>query len=234
MVTNRRETRDDLILSEPQLRDEVITADLTGTAASVTSSSGETDDDSANTLLFTVTDGSGEAWDGVEQTVTYPANTDTALEKAAAINDQGKGIHADVSGSNVVIETDITGPGVTIAIGSGTATMVWGTPVAGTGDPATWPKGTLLARNSSTLKMNKYADSGANDTNNPRAVLPHDLTFSASGDLATQVLVGGKVNETKLSKLSDATAISKAVLDKLIMNSNIVPQTVRNTSVFDD
>lgn len=98
----------------------------------------------------------------------------------------------------------------------------------------TWPKGTLLARNSSTLKLEAYADAGANDLDNPRSVLPHELVFAAAGDLATQVAIGGKVNENRLSKLGDATAIGKDVIDKLIANSNIVPQTVRNTSVFDD
>lgn len=224
----------DLAMGDNTYREELVTADLTGTAASVTSASGETDDDSTKTLKFTVTDGSGEAWDAVEQTVTYPASSDTALEKAAAINDQGLGIHADVDGSgHVVVVTDLGGLGVTIAIGSGTGTMVWDTPVAGTGQSATWPKGTLLGRNSSTKKLGAYNDSGSNDLNNPRFVLADELVFSASGDLKATVITGGKVNQSTLSKLDDATAIDTLVLDKLRANG-VEPVKTTDHSVYDN
>ena len=222
------ETRDDLMLGPCDFNDETVTADLTGTAASVTSASGETDDDSTKTLLVTVTDGSGQSWDGVEQTVTYPASCDTALEKAAAINDQCKGCHADVDTGHVVIATDISGPGVTIAIGEGTATTVWGDAVAGTGNPATWPKGTLLARNTSTKKMGAYSASGSNGLNDPVAVLPVAATWTASGDLALRVIRGGKLNQTKLSVLGSSSAVDTLVIDKLIKNSSITVQPVRD------
>lgn len=224
----------DVAMGDNTYREELVTADLTGTAASVTSASGETDDDSTKTLLLTATDGSGESWDGVEQTVTYPAATDTALEKAAAINDQGLGIHADVDGSgHVVIVTDLGGLGVTIAIGSGTATMVWGTPVAGTGQTATMAKGTLLGRNSSTLKLGAYSDTGSNDLDNPRFVLADELVFSASGDLKAVVFTGGKVNQDNLVKHDDATAIGVAVLDELRING-IEPVKTTDHSVYDN
>jgi len=223
----------DLAMGDNTYREELVTADLTGTAASVTSTSGETDDDSTKTLKFTVTDGSGEAWDGVEQTVTYPSSSDTALEKAAAINDQGLGINATVDTGHVVITTDLGGLGVTIAIGSGTATMVWGTPVAGTGQSATWPKGTLLGRNSSTKKLGAYSGSGSNDLDNPRFVLADALTFSASGDLKATIITGGRVNQSTLSKLDDATAIDTLVLDKLRANG-VEPVKTTDHSVYDN
>lgn len=231
-METQQETRDDLLLGPCTFEDETLTADLTGTAASVTSASGETDDDSTKTLILTVTDGSGQAWDGVAQTVTYPASTDTALEKAAAINDQCVGCHADVDGSgHVVIVNDIGGLGTTIAIGAGTATMVWDTAVAGTGQSATWPKGTLLARNSSTKKLVPYVDGGGTGTNEPVAVLREALTFAASGDLRTRVIKSGKLNKTKLSKLDDATAIDTLVFDKLLKNTGITLQSVNDLSV---
>jgi hypothetical protein len=227
----------DIAMGDNVYQDETLVADLTGTAASVTSASGETDDDSTKTLLLTVTDGSGESWDGVEQTVTYPASTDTALEKAAAINDQGLGIHADVDGSgHVVIVTDLAGLGVTIAIGSGTATMVWGTPVAGTGNSATWPKGTLLARNTSTTKMVPYADSGSNGVTEPVAVLPYAVTFTAAtaSGKVERVIVAGRVNKSNLSKLDDATAIGVLVFDKLAKNSQIIAIANKDLSAYDN
>lgn len=225
----------DIAMGDNVYQDELITADLTGTAASVTSASGETDDDSAATLIFTVTDGSGEAWDGVAQTVTYPASTDTALEKAAAINDQGLGIHADVDGSgHVVMVTDLGGLGTTIAIGSGTATMVWGTPVAGTGQSATWPKGTLLSRNTSTKKLVPYVDGGSTGINEPVAVLPYAITYTASGDKKERVIVAGRVNKSNLSKLDDATAIDTLVFDKLAKNSQIIAIANKDLSAYDN
>lgn len=235
-MTVEHSVPDDLVIGGDAVYEaENVTADLTGTAASVTSASGETDDDSTKTLLFTVTDGSGGSWDGVEQTVTYPASTDTALEKAAAINDQGLGVHADVDGSgHVVIVTDRSGLSVTIAIGSGTATMVWDTPVAGTGQSATWAKGVLLARNTSTKKLVPYVDGGASGTDEPIAVLPYTVTYTASGDKRIRVLKGGPVRKEQLSKLDDATAIDTLVYDKLIKNSGIIPVSARDHSAYDN
>lgn len=226
------ETRDDMMLSEGQLLDEVITANLTGTAASITDTTtyAVTDQDGL-TSVITTTDADGVE---TEQTVTFDGATTTALQVAAQMNDQLVDCSAVVTGGQVVITTDATGPLVAILAAAGTGGLEWDDAVAGTGDPATWPKGTLLARNSSTTKIEKYADSGTLDRDEPRAVLPHALTFSASGDLSTQVLVGGKVDQSKLSKLSDSTAISKAVFDKLIANTNIVPQTVAHNAVFDN
>lgn len=228
MTTTTHETRDDLILGPCDYKDETLVADLTGTAATVTSASGETDDDSTKTLILTITDGSGQAWDGVAQTVTYPASCDTALEKAAAINDQCTGCHADVDTGHVVIATDLTGLGVTIAIGEGTGTMVWGTAVAGTGQVATWPKGTLLARNTSTKLMSAYNASGSNGLDDPVAVLPVATTWTASGNKAARVIRGGHLNETKLSVLGSSAAVDTLVIDKLIKNSSITVNPVRD------
>lgn len=205
----------------------IITADLTGTAGSIT-----------DTTTYAVTDQDGLTCivtvDGVAQTVTFSGATTTALQVAAQLNDQLVGASAVVTGGQVVITSDSTGPNSSVAVAAGTGDLEWDDAVAGTGDPATWPKGTLLARNSSTKKYEKYSDSGTLTRNTPIAVLPHAITFAASGDLATQIAKGGKVNQNKLSKLSDSTAIDTLVLDKLMANSNIIPQAVRNTSVFDD
>jgi hypothetical protein len=216
-------THDDLVIGEADYRPELVTVSLTGTGASVTSESGETDDDSTKTLKLTVTDGTGESWDGVEQTITYPAATDTALEKAAAINDQGKGIHADVDGSgHVVIVTDKTGSSVSIAIGEGTATMVWGTEVAGTGSNGVLDKGTLLARNSSTSKLVPYVSGGSTGIGTPVAVLPQAYTWASTGDKKLDILFGGRVLQSKLIA-HGVGAITTAEAQSLMSNSNVIP-----------
>jgi hypothetical protein len=215
-------THDDLVIGEADYRPELVTVSLTGTGASVTSESGETDDDSTKTLKLTVTDGSGESWDGVEQTVTYPASTDTALEKAYAINDQAKGLHADVDTGHVVIATDKTGVGVTIEIGEGTATAVWGTPVAGTGSNGVMAKGTLLARNSSTSKLVPYVSGGSTGIGTPVAVLPQAYTWTSTGDKKLDILFGGRVLQSQLVA-HGVGAITTAEAQSLMSNSKVFP-----------
>jgi hypothetical protein len=76
--------------------------------------------------------------------------------------------------------------------------------------------------------MGPYSDSGSNGLNEPTAVLPHSLTFAASGDLSVRVIKGGHLNKTKLSKLDDSTAIDTLVFDKLIKNSGITFEAVKD------
>jgi hypothetical protein len=221
MITTH-ETRDDLILGKCDYEPELVTADLTGTAGSITSATNETVDQDTKTLVVSV-DG------GANQTVTFDGTTNTAALIAEQANAQLDGCSVEVSGGHVKITSDSTGLGSSIAIDvSSTATLTWDAAVAGTGQSATWPKGTLLARNTSTKKMGPYSDSGSNGLNEPTAVLPHSLTFAASGDLSVRVIKGGHLNKTKLSKLDDSTAIDTLVFDKLIKNSGITFEAVKD------
>lgn len=226
---------DDGKMGETRQSQEIITADLTGTAASITDTTtyAVTDQDGL-TSIVTLTDGSGEAWDGVAQTVTFSGATTTALQVAAQMNDQLAGCSVVVTGGQVVITSDLTGSGITLAVAAGTGDLTWDTPVAGTGQSATWPKGTLLARNTSTTKLSAYADGGSNGLDEPVAVLPYEITFAASGDRTESVLISGPYNKSNITKLDDATAIGVLVWDKLIKNSDIVPVAARDLSAYDN
>lgn len=317
------ETRDDLILGYAEFEDETITADLTGTAGSVTDTTTypvvsqatntekvTVDGGTEQTVTFTDAFDRGRAvssneWPlstqdtltekvtidgGSEQTVTFSGAITTAAQAAAQMDAQLTGCSVVVVGTDVVIYSDSQGASSSVAIGTGTTDMTWETPdtcntaadiaaqmnaqltgctvevssgqtkitsdttgltssvaigtgtcdltwdtaVAGTGQSAIWPKGTLLARNTSTEKMSAYADGGSNGLDEPVAVLPHSLTFAASGDLRVRVLKKGTVNKDRLSKLDDATDIGTLVFDKLIKNTGIIPQTVRDLTVLDN
>jgi hypothetical protein len=157
-------------------------------------------------------------------TFDTPTVVNSAADIAAQLNDQLDGCSVDTSGGQVVIESDSTGQDSSVAIGTGTCTLTWDTATAGTGDPATWGKGTVLARNSSTSKLEAYKSTGSNDLDNPRFVLPYDVTFSTSGDHRHRVLKSGKVLASRLSAISDPTTELTALeKDALMMNSGIIP-----------
>jgi hypothetical protein len=157
-------------------------------------------------------------------TFDTPTVVNSAADIASQLNDQLDGCSVDTSGGQVVIESDSTGQDSSVAIGTGTCTLTWDTATAGTGDPATWGKGTVLARNSSTSKLGAYKSTGSNDLDNPRFVLPYEVTFSTSGDHRHRVLKSGKVLASRLSAISDPTTELTALeKDALVMNSGIIP-----------
>lgn len=163
-----------------------------------------------------------------------PADVNTAEDIAEGLNAQLTGCYAAVVGGQVVITSDTTGPLSSVAIGTGTCDLTWDTAVAGTGQTATWAKGTLLARNTSTKKLSAYADGGASGLDEPIAVLPYEITFAASGDRKERVLIAGKYNKDNMVKHDDATAIDTLVFDKLIKNSGIIPVAARDHSAYDN
>jgi len=210
------QSHEDLVIGEAVYGNETITVDLTGTSGSVTSTGEETTDQTDGTLLVTI-DG------GDEQTITFSGDTDTAVALAAEINDQIVGARATVADGHITITSDSTGVNSSVAIGEGTATVTWDTAVAGTGDPATWPKGTVLARNTSTGYLGKYNASGSNGLNAMRYVLPYAVTFSASGNHRHRVLKAGKVISSRLSIIGSTAALTAVQKDQLLANSGIVP-----------
>jgi hypothetical protein len=215
-----QETHEDLVIGgDAVYENELITVDLTGTAGSITSTGEETTDQADKTLLITI-DG------GDEQTITLSGDTDTAVAIAAEINDDLLGARASVADGHITITSDSTGINSSVAIGEGTATITWDTAVAGTGNPAVWPKGTVLARNTSTSKLGAYNASGSNGLNAARFVLPYAVTFTASGDFRHRVLKAGKVLASRLSVLGSTDALTALQKDQLI-NYGIVPVDAR-------
>lgn len=85
-----------------------------------------------DTKSFTLTITGGE-WDGVVQTVLFAATTTTALQVAAAINDQCVGLHA-VAGAQVTVTTDGQGTDYDITFAAGTSGLTFAASTAGTGD----------------------------------------------------------------------------------------------------
>jgi hypothetical protein len=71
---------------------------------------------------------------GVEQTVTFSGAHTTAVAIAASMNAQLLGCSVAVVSTHVVITSDTKGTGSTVAIGTGTCGLTWGSPAAGTGD----------------------------------------------------------------------------------------------------
>jgi hypothetical protein len=135
-------------------------AALAGTAATVTDTTTyPVADQDTKTEVVTVTDGGLGSSVGA-QTVTFSGTHTTALQIAASLNAQLVACSASVVGGQVKLTTDVTGAGVTIAIGTGTTALTWGTPVAGTGadvtDPAASAKGSFRATTTTG-----YTDLGA-------------------------------------------------------------------------
>lgn len=88
-------------------------------------------DQDTKTMTITVT---GGEYDGVVQTITFSGTTTTALQVAAGINAQARGVQASVVGGQVRLTTDGAGSGFAIATGAGTGDLTWGSATAGTGD----------------------------------------------------------------------------------------------------
>lgn len=65
---------------------------------------------------------------GSEQTVTFSGTTTSATHVATQMDAQLTGCSVAVVGGQVVITSDTTGPTSSVAIGTGTAALTWGTP----------------------------------------------------------------------------------------------------------
>lgn len=105
------------------------------------------------------------------------------------------------------------------------------------GGAATYPAGTLLARNTASGKMVPWEDGGAGGNGVAMAVLEYDVVAAGAGDLTVSALVAGVVNGTRLREWNGgtpiATNIDKAVFDQL-RNYGIVPHDVEQLSVLDN
>lgn len=97
---------------------------------------------------------------------------------------------------------------------------------------ATMVAGTILARDSSTLKLVKFVKGGATNGNGiPKAVLTYDVTATGAGDVQVRALEKGEVNKKRLVIDADGndSNIDGAVIDQL-RAVGIMPVDVLQTS----
>jgi len=78
--------------------------------------------------------------------------------------------------------------------------------------------GTILARDSSTLKLVVFAKGGVTNGNGvPKAVLGYDVVAAGAGDIQIRAIERGEVNKNRLIISADCTGanIDNAVIDQL-------------------
>lgn len=205
---------------------------------------------------------SGGVYDGVEQTVTFPALT-TALAAAAAINDQCDGLSATTTGGQVVLTTDNAGTDADITIGTGTTDLTWGASTAGTGDvadidnvTATEFKTVVEADTDATVTVvgdaavmkatveldivsgNVIAKAGLEVetiTANENGIPKKVMGYElagVNGNNAVRPIKSGKVRENKLV-VSDGSSVTAVIKDQL-RDYAIIPVTVVNQAGLDN
>jgi hypothetical protein len=98
---------------------------------------------------------------------------------------------------------------------------------------ATYPAGTILARDSSTLKLIAFVKGGVTNGNGvPKAVLTYPVTSTGAGDVGIRAMISGVVTKKRLvifADLSD-TNVDMAVRDQL-RAVGIVPVIVDQAGV---
>ncbi len=100
------------------------------------------------------------------------------------------------------------------------------------GGAATVLAGTILARDSVSLKLVPYVKGGSTNQNGiPKAVVGYDVVAAGAVDVPVRAIVFGKVNKQRLIINADGTGanIDGAVLDQL-RAFGITPQDVLQTS----
>lgn len=108
-------------------------------------------------------------------------------------------------------------------------TITW----AATGDVA---KGTLLALDTSTDKYILFVQGGTTNGNGvASAVLPYDVTVSATGDEDHDVIIGGELNSNKLIIAADGdnSNMTEAEIASL-RDYGIIAKDVEDLSVYDN
>jgi hypothetical protein len=88
--------------------------------------------------------------------------------------------------------------------------------------------GTILARHTGTLKLQKYVKGGSSNGNGtPVAVLTYAVSKDGSGDVAMRPLIHGCVNKNRLviDADGDASNVDATVLD-LLAKTGIVAEDV--------
>lgn len=83
---------------------------------------------------------------------------------------------------------------------------------------ATLKAGTILARDSVSLKLVPYVKGGSTNENGiPKAVLRDELTAAGAGDLPCRPIIGGRIRKGDLviDADGDASNVDAAVVDQL-------------------
>lgn len=96
--------------------------------------------------------------------------------------------------------------------------------------------GTILARDSVSLKLVPYVKGGTTTGNGiPKAVLTYDVVSTAAGDVPVRAMVSGCVRAEMLiiDADGDASNIDAAVLDEL-RSYSLISTDVQNLSVLDN
>lgn len=96
--------------------------------------------------------------------------------------------------------------------------------------------GTILARDSSSLKLVPYVKGGTTNGNGiPKAVVTYDVTATEAGDVPIRALESGEVRAERLviDADGDNSNVDAAVLDQL-RDYKIVAQDVQQLSVLDN
>lgn len=104
------------------------------------------------------------------------------------------------------------------------------------GGAATYKVGTILARDSVSLKYVAFVKGGVTNGNGiPKAVLAEELVASGAGDLAGRVIIKGELVKEKLIIQADGsdTNIDGAVLDQL-SDYGLVPVNAKQLAVLDN
>lgn len=101
---------------------------------------------------------------------------------------------------------------------------------------ATVAAGTILARDSVSLKLVPFVKGGvANENGIPKAVVTYAVTAAGAGDVAVRALVSGEVRKEKLiiNADGDGSNVDAAVLDGL-RNYGITALAVDELNIYDN
>lgn len=98
------------------------------------------------------------------------------------------------------------------------------------GGAGTLLAGTILARDSVSLKLVPFVKGGVTNGNGiPKAVIRDAVTAAGAGDVAARVIIGGRLRKSDLviDADGDATNVDKAVEDQLRDYANLVLSTTQ-------
>ena len=104
------------------------------------------------------------------------------------------------------------------------------------GGAGTLKEGTILARNSSTLKLVPFVKGGSSNGNGiPKAVLTYAVTATGAGNVAVRDMVSGSVRAERLiiDADGDASNVDAAVLDQL-RDYSLIAIEVKELYSFDN
>lgn len=96
--------------------------------------------------------------------------------------------------------------------------------------------GTILARDSVSLKLVPFVKGGSTNQNGiPKVIITYDVVATGAGDVPVRAGVSGKYRKEKLIINADGTGanIDAAVLDQL-RDYNLVPQDVTELNILDN